>query len=86
MDKKLFRPLDVPALQGDFSKAANILGWRPKTSFDDLVKLMVEADLRRWKDCLNGMIFPWDIPSSVNIERENEFYSGSRTYGSKRRN
>jgi GDPmannose 4,6-dehydratase len=84
VDKNLYRPLDVPSLQGDYSKAADVLGWKPKTSFADLVKLMVEADLKRWKDSESGKIFPWDIPSSVNIESENEFYVGRRSYGSAR--
>lgn len=82
IDKKLFRPLDVPALKGDYTKANKILGWKPKTSFSDLVKIMVEEDVRRWRASLNGKMFPWDVPSSLNIENQNEFYVGSRVYGS----
>jgi GDPmannose 4,6-dehydratase len=85
VDKKLFRPLDVPALRGDYTKANRDLGWKPKTSFSELVKLMVQEDVRRWEASLNGKIFPWDIPGSLNIESENEFYVGSRTYGSPKR-
>ena len=40
-----FRPREVEFLQGDSSKAQKILGWKPKTTFRDLAKLMVEADL-----------------------------------------
>ncbi len=48
IDEKLVRPLDHRKVifQGDNSKAKKILNWKPKTSFDELVKLMVEADLK----------------------------------------
>ena len=41
---KYFRPAEVDELLGDSSKARRVLGWRAKTSFDDLVKEMVETD------------------------------------------
>ena len=40
-----FRPNEVEFLQGDASKAAKVLGWKPKTTFTQLAKLMTEADL-----------------------------------------
>ena len=40
------RPAEVQALCGDASKAARVLGWRPRTTFRQLVELMVEADLK----------------------------------------
>lgn len=40
------RPNEVNFLCGDYSKAKKILGWEPKTDFNNLVKLMVESDLR----------------------------------------
>ena len=43
--EKYSRPNEVHHLLGDASKAKNILGWEPKTSFDELVKKMVESDL-----------------------------------------
>lgn len=46
-DKKFLRPAEIDYLVGDASKARRILGWRPKTGFKDLVKIMVEADLAR---------------------------------------
>ncbi len=46
IDKRYFRPLEVNALQGDYSKANKKLGWKPKTTFRDLVRLMVDADIR----------------------------------------
>ncbi|MBI4059668.1 GDP-mannose 4,6-dehydratase [Candidatus Giovannonibacteria bacterium] len=39
-----FRPRDVDVLIGDASKAKKILGWQPKTSFKELVKILVDAD------------------------------------------
>lgn len=45
VDKQYFRPNDVEFLQGDSSKARKILGWRPRTSFVSLAKLMTETDL-----------------------------------------
>ncbi len=47
VDAQLNRPAEVHNLRGDASKAARVLGWRPKTLFKDLVRLMVEADLDR---------------------------------------
>lgn len=44
IDKKYFRPTDVEFLLGDPSKAMEKLNWRPKTSFNELVKILVEAD------------------------------------------
>ena len=42
---KYFRPLDVSILIGDSTKARNMLGWKPKVKFDELVKIMVKADV-----------------------------------------
>jgi GDPmannose 4,6-dehydratase len=45
MDKRYVRPTEVDALIGDPSKAARVLGWKAKTQWKALAKLMVEADL-----------------------------------------
>ena len=45
VDKAFLRPADVENLVADATKAAKILGWKPKTTFAQLVKIMVEADL-----------------------------------------
>jgi len=45
VDERFFRPAEVELLVGDPSKAREKLGWKPKTSFDDLVTGMVDADL-----------------------------------------
>lgn len=49
IDPKYFRPAEVDLLLGDYSKAKKILKWEPKIKFDELVKLMVEADLEEEK-------------------------------------
>jgi GDPmannose 4,6-dehydratase len=45
IDPRFMRPAEVDVLRGDYSKAQNQLQWKPKTSFTDLVKIMVENDL-----------------------------------------
>jgi len=49
-DPALFRPAEVDTLLGDPSKAKAILGWEAKTSFEETIRLMVEADLTRVRD------------------------------------
>lgn len=44
------RPAEVDYLIGDASKARDVLGWKPKTSFKELVRIMVEADLEKEKN------------------------------------
>ena len=44
-DKNLFRPSEVQSLLGNYSKAKKLLKWKPKTSFKNLVKDMVESDI-----------------------------------------
>jgi GDPmannose 4,6-dehydratase len=46
IDPKYFRPAEVDLLIGDSSKAKQKLGWEPKVKFKDLVKMMVEADIK----------------------------------------
>ncbi len=47
VDPQFVRPAEVDILQADASKARRELGWAPRTSFADLVRLMVDADLER---------------------------------------
>lgn len=49
IDPKYFRPTEVDLLIGDPSKAMNKLGWKPKYDLAGLVKEMVEADVKRFK-------------------------------------
>jgi GDPmannose 4,6-dehydratase len=46
IDPRYFRPTEIDLLIGDYRKAKNKLGWTPKTSFKDLVLLMVKSDLQ----------------------------------------
>ena len=46
-DERYMRPADVFYLAGDYSKAKEVLGWKPKTSFGDMVSKMVANDIRR---------------------------------------
>ena len=45
IDPQFYRPAEVDHLIGDYSKAREKLGWEPRTSFEELTRLMVDADL-----------------------------------------
>jgi GDPmannose 4,6-dehydratase len=45
LDQQFVRPAEVDQLIGDYGKAERELGWTPKTSFEELIRLMVRADL-----------------------------------------
>ncbi|MCL2459899.1 MAG: GDP-mannose 4,6-dehydratase [Euryarchaeota archaeon] len=47
VDPRYFRPTEVESLLGDARKAKGVLGWKPRVSFKDLVKIMVDADMRK---------------------------------------
>ncbi len=49
IDPKYYRPTEVNLLVGDSSKAENVLGWKAQTKFEDLVKIMMDADLKAVK-------------------------------------
>lgn len=54
VDKRFIRPADVPELRGDASKAGKVLGWEPAVSFEELVKIMVQEDIRRFEGTKSG--------------------------------
>jgi GDPmannose 4,6-dehydratase len=54
IDERFFRPAEVDLLVGDPTKAREVLGWKPRTSFAELVRMMVDADL----DLLTGRLRP----------------------------
>jgi len=47
IDPRHYRPTEVDLLLGDYSKARRLLGWEPKTTFKELVRIMVEADYKK---------------------------------------
>ncbi|KKR21161.1 MAG: GDP-mannose 4,6-dehydratase [Parcubacteria group bacterium GW2011_GWE2_39_37] len=54
IDPKYFRPAEVDILLGDYSKAKEKLGWEPKVKFEELVKIMAEADLENERESLKS--------------------------------
>jgi GDPmannose 4,6-dehydratase len=54
IDPRYYRPAEVDALQADFSLARQVLGWQPTVTFEELVRLMVEADLKAVVSALEG--------------------------------
>jgi GDPmannose 4,6-dehydratase len=55
VDERFYRPAEVDLLIGDCSKAREKLGWKPKTSFPELVAMMVDADIALLKGDLKGI-------------------------------
>lgn len=55
-DPKFFRPAEVEVLRGDATKAYEKLGWKPKTSFEDLVRKMVRSDIGWIQQKLGGRL------------------------------
>ena len=49
-DPRFFRPAEVDVLIGDATRARDVLGWKPSVDFAELVRMMVEADMRRLAD------------------------------------
>ncbi len=56
IDPRYYRPTEVDLLIGDYSKAKRQLGWAPQTKFVELVRLMVDADIKLLKDHREGRI------------------------------
>src|SRR6059036_243485 len=56
IDPRYYRPAEVDLLFGDYIKARRALSWEPKTRFADLVRLMVDADIKLLKDHREGRI------------------------------
>lgn len=50
INPKFYRPADVPILLGNPAKAKKVLGWEAKTTLDELIHMMVDADLKRVRD------------------------------------
>jgi GDPmannose 4,6-dehydratase len=56
VDPRYYRPTEIDRLEGDASKARDRLGWVPRIRLRDLVKLMVDADVRLLEDKLSGQL------------------------------
>ena len=54
IDKRYFRPTEVDCLIGDSTKARKKLKWKPKVSFKQLVRLMVDADMKLISQQVHG--------------------------------
>jgi GDPmannose 4,6-dehydratase len=54
IDSKYYRPTEVDLLIGDASKAKRDLGWEAKVRFEELVNMMVDADLAAERERLEG--------------------------------
>jgi GDPmannose 4,6-dehydratase len=54
IDPRYYRPAEVDALQGDPSKAREKLGWEPTVTFEELARIMVDADVKSLEDQLAG--------------------------------
>lgn len=64
-DQRFFRPAEVDLLVGDASKAKHKLGWQPEVSFEDLMCMMVDADVKALE---RGERFP-DVTEMTTLRR-----------------
>ena len=71
IDPKYFRPTEVDFLQGDATKAEKKLGWRPEIRFKDLVKMMVDADIKE----LNDMKHSKDVIRKLSNSKNFNLYT-----------
>src|SRR5260370_1926654 len=71
IDPKLIRPAEVDILCGDASKAREKLGWEPEVGFDELIKMMVEADLEVVQKAENGIAFAASLRNGNGNENGN---------------
>jgi len=70
IDPKYFRPTEVDFLQGDATKAEKKLGWRAEIRFKDLVKMMVDADIKE----LNDMKHSKDVIRKLSNDKNFNLY------------
>jgi GDPmannose 4,6-dehydratase len=69
IDERFMRPVDVRYLKGSYEKGREILGWEPQTRFNRLAEIMLQSDLERWRNWVNGEHFPWDAWNYPNEKR-----------------
>ncbi len=56
IDPRYFRPTEVDSLRGDSSRARKLLGWEPRVAFDELVRIMVDADCAELEAQMAGRV------------------------------
>ena len=79
IDPKLIRPAEVEFLCGDAAKAREKLGWEPRVSFEELIEMMVEADLEAVQKAENGIAF------AASLRNENGNGNGNGSLRENRR-
>lgn len=60
-DSSLLRPAEVNSLRGNSAKAKDELGWQSKTSFEELIAMMVDADLRAEKEGISPVLYATEL-------------------------
>jgi GDPmannose 4,6-dehydratase len=60
IDPRYYRPSEVDSLRGEARTATEILGWQPRTSFEELVRIMVDGDVQLLDDELSGRLVRQD--------------------------
>ena len=68
INKNFKRPVDVKSLCGNYNKAKKTLGWAPKTSFKELVQLMVREDLKKHEKQNIDVKFLKNLKKTKNID------------------
>jgi GDPmannose 4,6-dehydratase len=56
IDPHYFRPTEVDSLRGDASRARQLIGWEPRVTFRELVRIMVDADIEELDAQLAGRV------------------------------
>ena len=67
IDQKYFRPAEVDSLVGDARKANRVLGWRHKVTFQELTRIMVDADMAKVSLQIPGGKFARSIPGREEV-------------------
>jgi GDPmannose 4,6-dehydratase len=60
IDPRYYRPAEVDHLCGDATKAKQVLGWEPRTTFEELIRIMVDSDMKLLEDELAGRLVRQD--------------------------
>jgi GDPmannose 4,6-dehydratase len=67
IDPRYFRPTEVEFLLGDATKAKKTFGWEPKVRFEELVRMMVDADIRELEEMRRCQDVIRKLASSKNV-------------------